>query len=306
LRLDPGDPYALGNVVEHELAARGPDVLAGRRPSLVAARDRRQVQVDAGADLPWAAYDLAKLHLWLGEDDDGLHALLDAVSSTTHARQVETTLASFERVADQVGTDAWATAVEVLRLALLVHGDIRSSGTDDVLRPPVLVLAGASAADAHADVMGWTEALVTACDGRGGSLVSGGTSSGVSALAPVVARAARAASVGYLPSRLPRGVHADESYDALRRTESRVFSLREPAACWKDLLAAGVRPSDVHVLGIGGGPLTALELHLATAIGANVAVADVGGDAPLAWSSWHRPPRAMVRDAAVLRRWLSS
>ena len=154
--------------------------------------------------------------------------------------------------------------------------------------------------------MGWTEALVAACEGRGGSVVSGGTASGVSALAPVLARAANATSVGYLPARLPRGVRVDESYDALRRTDGRAFSLREPLACWEDLLAAGLRPSDVHMLGIGGGPLTSLELHLATAVGANVAVAELGGDVPDGWSSWHRPPRAMVRDAAVLRRWLSS
>ena len=156
--------------------------------------------------------------------------------------------------------------------------------------------------------MQWLEPLTAALPRDGGTLVSGGTAQGVSALAAAVGdELPEWRSVGYLPAKLPRGVAPDDRYDELRRTEAAGFGLSEPLAYWSDLLASAVRPCDVYVLGIGGASLTGLELHLASALGAVVAVGDeVAG--PLSSASPIPPDiRAHVvrSEARSLRGWLS-
>jgi hypothetical protein len=48
---------------------------------------------------------------------------------------------------------------------------------------------------------------------------------------------------------------------------------------WADLLAAGIKPTEVLLLGFGGGPLTALEYRIALALGATVGVVMASGGA---------------------------
>ena len=296
LELDPTDLYALGNVLEAELAAAVDDSpLQQRRDALEAARARRRAQLDRGQDLPWSAYDLARTGMWSG-DDDALHLLLDGVAASTSPRQIETTLASFRRNART--TDAWTVGTQVLEVALRRATSTPSTATE------VLVLAGASSEGAHQAVMAWEPALAEAVSGTALEIVSGGTDRGVSALAAQVAASVGARSVGWLPSALPDRVAESDAYAELRRTVGTAFSLREPLAYWQDLLDRGIDPALVHVLGLGGGALTALELRLAQALGASVAVGVVkGSPGPLG-------PRSVVRelpcDAAALRAWLRS
>lgn len=49
--------------------------------------------------------------------------------------------------------------------------------------------------------------------------------------------------------------------------------------CWQDILAAGIKPADVQVLGFGGGEIAAFEYRLALALGATVGVASGTGGA---------------------------
>lgn len=293
LELDPTDPYALGNVLEHELVAAGEvSPLAARHDALVEARERRREQLERAEDLPWSAYDLARLAIWLG-DDDALHHLLEGVATSTSVRQIETTLASFRRLATEAD-DTWRLGTRVLEVAL------RSRTVEPRAADAVLVLAGASAESTHERVMEWAPVLVEALRGTRTEIVSGGTDRGVSALAAQVAAEAGLRSVGWLPGRLPARVGEDPAYDELRRTEGLTFTLREPLAYWSDLLDRGVDPSAVHVLGLGGGPLTALELHLAEVLGAAVArgplsASDAGEDVR---------GRSVERTAASVRAWL--
>ena len=115
--------------------------------------------------------------------------------------------------------------------------------------PFVIVLAGASTRASHEQVMAWLGPLVAALPAPSGTVISGGTAQGVSALAAAVAAAAPGwSSVGYVPATLPPGIVVDARYDRLRRTDADDFGLTEPLAYWTDLHADGVTASDVHVL----------------------------------------------------------
>jgi hypothetical protein len=158
--------------------------------------------------------------------------------------------------------------------------------------------------------MTWLDPLAAALDAEGGCIVSGGTRQGVSALAAELAQKVPGwRSVGYLPSVVPVGVAVDDRYDELRHTHSEEFGLAEHLAFWTDLLASDIVPSQVHVLGIGGGSLTRLELHLATELGAHVALADVSGGpgSPDAGeNAAGRPPELITGKVAELRAWLTT
>lgn len=109
-----------------------------------------------------------------------------------------------------------------------------------------------------------------------GVIVAGGTRTGVAGLvgAAVPGGRGRRASwrVGYLPDRRSAGLAAllDARYDAWVFSRGRGFSVAEPLAYWKHLLAAGVDPEGVRLIGLGGGRLAAFEYRLALAMGARV------------------------------------
>ena len=75
-----------------------------------------------------------------------------------------------------------------------------------------------------------------------------------------------------------------------------------PLAYWTDLLARGGDPALVHLLALGGGELTSLELHLAQALGARVAVGAVDGST--SGAGLLRAPVRLTGEPSVLRGWL--
>ena len=288
------------------------DVVRHRRDQLLAGIARRRAQATRGEDLPWPWYDMAKFGLLVGDDEDAVHCLLQAVATSTHARQLQTTLTSLNRMTVPGASRGWTTAAAVLELAAVALFQVdKPSPATTGLAGPVVVLAGASGSSTHEQVMAWLDPLVAALPGPGGTVISGGTSQGVSALAAAVAAAVPGwRAVGYLPATLPDGVSIADGYDELCRTDAVGFGLTEPLAYWADLLAAGIAPSEIHVLGIGGGPLTRLELQLAATLGAAVAVA---AETTVPDRSDSAPPLPggggvhQVRPAAdLLRDWLST
>ncbi|HTY72855.1 MAG TPA: BTAD domain-containing putative transcriptional regulator [Actinomycetes bacterium] len=313
LSISPEDPYPLGNLVELEVQETGSLAsVAAHRARLEAGLRRRRGEAAGQEDLPWSWFDAGKFALLLGEDEaDALHCLLRGVTTASHPQQLQTTLASIRRLTVPGADPAWGLAAQLLSLAHAARVDSGEglAAPAVTLAAPVVVLAGASARADHKPVMAWLEPLVAAMPGGGGTIVSGGTSQGVSALAAAAGRELPGwRSVGYLPARLPRGVTSDDRYDQLRRTQAAGFGLSEPLAYWSDLLASRVRPADVYLLGIGGSVLTGLELHLAAALGAVVAVGGVESAALDAISPIPTDIHAQLvhPEARSLRTWLST
>jgi class 3 adenylate cyclase/tetratricopeptide (TPR) repeat protein len=295
LELDPTDPYALGNVLEYEIVAAGDlSPVAERRPALASALMRRRGQALTGEDHPWSFYDLGKFELFLGEDEECVSSFAAAVWTSSAPFMLETTARSLDRVRPACeGMAGYRWGLELLRLGLAarfshaVGGATPESGT--------WILVGGSSAEGGGRLHAYRTALVEAFRDAEGTLVSGGTAQGVSALAADVSAAVpRVRSVGYLPSQLPEDVSPDDRYGELRMTEGDRFSPLEPIVYWRDLLDAGIPLGDIRVLGIGGGRLTALELRLALAFGATVGVmAGSGGTstALLRDQTWGRSSR---------------
>jgi class 3 adenylate cyclase len=277
LELDAADPYALGNVLEVEIRrTRDLAPVADRRPALASALLRRRGQALAGEDRPWSYFDLGKFELFLGEDEEAVASFAAAVASSSAAYMLETSARSLDAVRPAFdGVEGYRWSLELLELGSRARF-AEPGGSED----RVWILVGGSSAEGQARIATYREALVRALDGAEGTLVSGGTAQGVSALAGDVASAVEGIrAVGYLPSSLPEDVEEDERYEELRRTGGERFSPLEPLTYWRDLLDAGIRSAEVGVVAIGGGRLTGLEIRIALALGARVAVVAGSGGA---------------------------
>ncbi|MCX6619547.1 MAG: hypothetical protein NTY38_00405, partial [Acidobacteria bacterium] len=127
-----------------------------------------------------------------------------------------------------------------------------------------------------------------------GTVISGGTESGVAAVAGSLAQPrGEIRAVGYLPATTPPGTRIDRRYTHHRRTSGDGFSILEPIAYWEDLFGSGFKPGDVSLIGFHGGRLAACEYRMALALGARVGIVEGSGgeaDALLASEHWKGHP----------------
>jgi hypothetical protein len=146
------------------------------------------------------------------------------------------------------------------------------------IAPPVTILAGVSRVDDDACFAGFRPLVIEAFRTYTGTIISGGTSIGVSSLAGDVQEAFPESikTIGYVP----RGVTdtpLDDRYHEIRLTPDSDFSAMEVTQYWCDLVASGVSPSQVKVFGIDGGLISASEYKMALALGASVALLEGSG-----------------------------
>ncbi len=318
--LDPADPYPLGNYLDLELA-RDPAMLESIAPLLRGAIERCEGHIAAGINLPWAHFDLGRFWLLLGEPYEALAAYAAAISTSSAAFMIETSLASLERLAsalgDRPGFD-WVRRLLVLGLAarfgsadaLERVGRLASPGAPP-LAPPVVIVAGGTDPRLETQMQSFADLLATGFRDFEGTIVSGGTSQGICGVAGDIGRASggRIRAVGYVPALIPADATIDPDYDELRRTPGHGFSPMEPLQNWMDVIASGMAAADVRVLGVNGGRIAAAEYRVALALGATIGlVVDSGREAGrlLRDERWSSPQLlALPADGETLRAFLA-
>jgi TRPM family ion channel len=179
---------------------------------------------------------------------------------------------------------------------------------------PVAIVAGEGGPQAGSDFAStWDAILGEAFGGFSGTVVSGGTTTGVPGVVGRVvgAACARCRVIGYLPrGAVERGdARISTVYDEIRTTGGERFSALEPLATWRDVLASEIAPRDVMVLGIGGGRVSGFEYRLAGLLGARVGLVEGSGRAADellrdAGSGPGAPPAALRADAGSVAAFL--
>jgi len=324
LDLDPTDPYALGNVLEYEIAAVGNlSVVDDMRAQISDANRRCRDQADAGLNLPWAFFDAGKLALLLGRPYDAIASYCKAVQLTTAEHMLMTSMSSLQRLeasGGEIPGSRWVqTLFAVARSVQFPSAEsVAGLGAVEPLpdvgeRTRVVMLAGGTneAAD------GWLEQHGTVLtDGFSefeGVVVSGGTDDGVAGLAGSLSEhfGERIAAYGYLPASIPDGATVDDRYDVLRRTAGTDFSIAEGLQAWAELTASGVRPASVKLLAVSGGTIAGAEYRVALALGCTVGAVSGSGraaDQLLEDPDWVAAPNLtrLDLDAEAVCRFLSA
>jgi hypothetical protein len=288
--IDPSEPYALGNLLEYEIERSSPkEVVARYRSAIDDAVERRRAETLAGGDVPWSWFDLGKFQLLLGAASEAYSSFAAGAMSSTAAYMQSSALASIRRLADRIPQLEGSTELTMLlRLASVASFGADPASIMDLATPgasplsaPILIVAGGSDEASSLIVSRLRGPLLGALAGTAITLVSGGTTSGVSRLVgDLEAGLPSTRAIGYLPSTIDRGLQRDVRYSELRTTDGRTFGVREPLRYWADILTADLDPADVRLLAVGGGELSGLEYRTALAFGARVAVLmESGGEA---------------------------
>jgi tetratricopeptide (TPR) repeat protein len=281
--LDPTDPYPLGNYIELEVAEKKDiSFLSMLKPSILGAIERSQDQIDVNMNLPWAYYDMAKFYFFLNKPENSLPLYAKAVQVSKSSWEIETSLRSLERL---VSVKDKLTGYDMMR-ALLVIALYARKRNDDLIKGcrldpkpigkdlPLIVVAGGCDPDIEDMMRGYRDFLYSTFKGFKGTIISGGTTSGISGLVGEISKefGEEIKTIGYVPGSLKIDVKVDKRYDEIRETENDHFSYLEPLQYWMDIIYSGIHPEDVKVIGINGGQIASFEYKLALALGAEVAI----------------------------------
>ena len=320
--LDPAHAYALGNYLELELLL-DPAQLESVRPLLRRGIQRSRRHVEAGMNLPWAHYDMGRFHLLLDEHFESLDAYARAIRTSAAPFMIETSLTSLERLEPVLGgrpAYEWIRRLLVIGLACRFPspeatsrvGAMASEGHRP-LAAPVVIVAGGTDPRVQGQMEEYAAMVGRAFAHYEGTVISGGTTQGISGVVGGIGHGSsgRVHTIGYIPELIPADATLDARYDELRETAGHGFSPLEPLQNWIDLLASGVDPGTVRVLGVNGGPIAAAEYRIALAAGATVGLlADSGREAGrlLADEDWGSAPGLLrlPADAETVGAFLTS
>jgi len=156
-------------------------------------------------------------------------------------------------------------------------------GTQDgkELSPPIIIVAGGCDQSVDAALKKTYGPLIEqAFAGLSGTVICGGTTSGVSGIVGDLPELDREHKIGYVPDPLPKGDSIHSGY-GIRTVPGEGYTPLGPIQTWADLVAQGADPWNIRLLGINGGRLTAFEYRLALALGGTVGVIESSGRAAL-------------------------
>lgn len=292
---DPTHPTCLCNYLEYELAwQRTIDVVQLMAPSIRGAIERCRKQIEAGVDLAHAYRYLAWFHLLLDAPYDSLAALAKAIHLCTSPFMLQAADQALKRlrpIADKLKAYEWLRRLLLLGQAAKYRDrqpaafdrvlDLASSGGPPLTAPVVIVAGGCDPA-IEQQMQGYRELLREAFRDFTGTILAGGTTQGISGLVGDLREhyGARLRTIGYIPELVPSDATIDHNrarYDEIRRTRGQGFTPLEPLQNWCDLLAAGIAPGSVKVLGINGGTIASVEYRIAAALGAQVGLVERSG-----------------------------
>jgi len=152
------------------------------------------------------------------------------------------------------------------------------------LPQPVTIIAGGSDNIELLAANKYSAFLNDAVRRYSGTIISGGTVSGIPGLLGSAVEIARKMGnkkinlLGYIPKRNMKGVKVDRSYKTII-TGCDTFTPWEAVRMWCDLFISGIKLEDITMLGIDGGKIAAIEYRMALAFGAHVGIVKESGRA---------------------------
>jgi hypothetical protein len=193
------------------------------------------------------------------------------------------------------------------------HTPEPQKNTNPVPHHPVLVIAGGTDLINSESLSRYRNLLTEAVANYHGTIISGGTTAGISGIVGYLQDRYPESilTIGYLPTTLPETSHIDPRYKVIRKTAGGFFSPREPLQYWTDILASGISPAGVKLIGISGGNISAAEYRIALLLGAKVGIFKESGRAAadlLEDPEWNASDNLVVltEDGAALRAFMDT
>ena len=306
---EPANPYYLAQMLGFEMYAghsdSSPDIV---RVAIRKAIDTCRRHACSGIEMPYACFTAGRLSLLIKDEKADYDALgyyargLRHFLAGTHCMPGDVLATEIEwlmrlHFGKRIPAPS-QRAIDLLRLGQDVASQTRPvTAPGKPLEPPVLIVTGGAASISTTQLAEIQPLLTAALTGFQGTVVSGGTAVGVPGCVGDIAQELsrsnrlRFCLLSYVPERLPYDAPPHESYEAVKCGTG--FQPDQILRSWSDILAAGIVPADVTLIGFGGGPLSAVEYRMALGLGASVGVVADSGAAVKSLiddSLWSRLP----------------
>jgi ppGpp synthetase/RelA/SpoT-type nucleotidyltranferase len=302
VEVEPGNPYYLAGQLSFEIyCSRGTSLIQGMRGAIRDAIDTCNAHALAGTELPYPYFTAGRLSLLMEEGNDavgtgslewyarGLHELFSGTSCAP-PDLLEEEMQWLMRIsfgAQPSDRQNWVR--KLIHIAQdfqkkCVEKEAAQKHQEPAPNPKVLIVAGGAVSIDPNDLQKIGHLLLAALKDFNGTVISGGTRSGVPGCVGDVSEQLKAENskgfelVGYIPKYLPHDASEDERYDRLVVVgEQGSFSAEQILKNWEVFLADGIEPDQVLLLGFGGGKVSAIEYRIALALGATVGLIETSG-----------------------------
>jgi ppGpp synthetase/RelA/SpoT-type nucleotidyltranferase len=298
LECEPSNPYYLADILSFEINFNHLQELpASTRIAIGQTAQTCRQHALADIEMPYACFTAGRLHLLLGCTNEALAhyarglAYCRAETVSLPCDVLETEIAWLKRVNySRQMPESHHWVLELLRLSACFQSactcqqpPVSTVPLPGILAPVMIAAGGAVSLDADgqttADVL-----LKHALRDFQGTVISGGTAVGipgcVGTIAGELGQQKKFRLLGYTPKALPVDAPRDTRYDQIIEAGRDGFTATQVLRNWADILAAGINPKSVYLVGIGGGPVSAIEYRVALAMGACVGiVTGTGGSA---------------------------
>jgi hypothetical protein len=184
--------------------------------------------------------------------------------------------------------------------------------TDKTFKKPVVIIAGGAARMDESKVNDYNSYIQEVMLGFRGTIISGGTTSGIPGLVgKVKGEMSKNNPVefdleSYLPEKLPTDAERSDYYDKHHKTPSKNFCALDVFVCWTDLICNGIDPGEIILIGIEGGRISTMEYKIALSLGAKVALVAYSGRAASEFvqdKSWKNHPNLLILPNDPLTLW---
>lgn len=282
---EPANPYYLANMLGFELySSRQSDLPAGMRTTIREAVRTCHDHAVARIELPWAFFTAGRLSVLLGDSYGAIGYYARGIRhylAGTHcvpADVLDSEKQWLMRLHFGVRTPPETQGViHLLDLGVRARTIEHAASGDSSQTAPLLIIAG-GARSIDAEALKRIRPLLRASlEDFSGTVIAGGTTEGVPGCVGDVAGELAAENrkrfrlVGYGSSRLPQGISDHSEYDEIVHVGDD-FLPEQILRNWSDILEGDTRPSDVLLLGFGGGLLSAVEYRIALGLGASVGI----------------------------------
>jgi len=305
LEINPNDPYPLVNYLVYELLNNQDmvPILDYHKSIIQKAIKKRSDQINVLVDIPWANFDVGTLSLFLGNLNLSLHNYLMAIRLSQHEWMIGTTLNTLNKLQkfsnrlsgfnlvrtqlllgmkfhrkDEENKDQELNAAIDLQLK---NDSILRINRDD-LQEPIVIIAGGTDESVEQEIQRYKKILIEAFKNFKCTIISGGTTSGISGLAGDIKEAYgnKIRLIGYTPRKIPQesAIKLDDRYEH-RFSNAEDFSYLEVLQYWYDILRSRCDPNKVKLIGINGGRISALEFRTAITFGGQVGILGGSGRA---------------------------
>lgn len=282
--LDPSNPYPLNNYLDYEISdKRDLSIISIIRPIIEDSIQRCRDLADVGIGLPWSFYNIGKFNLLLGNPYKAFEMYAKAISVSSDAWMINSSIKSLKKIESVKNElEGYEWVLKLLYLGLAVKfpkekylNQVKEFKSEEVeLGEPLIIVVGGTDTNVEAHIAEYEELLMESFNDFNGTIISGGTTSGISGLVGEIQEqyGENIKTFGYIPEYLSANSTKDLRYNKLQTTSGVGFSALEPIQYWIDIISSGINPENIKIIGINGGRISSAEFRMALSLGATVAI----------------------------------